>query len=129
MTSRRMTDRKKKIIELLSIRDRDQLLYFCFDGGLFGFTVISREVFGVDDFHLNESQRVSLYRTLRGMVADGLLVTRKQMGDGTANSLPNWQTYWHLQGKLDYDVSILVEWEAGADKRQAEALNNFLNRL
>ncbi|AEG31544.1 hypothetical protein [Thiomicrospira cyclica] len=123
----RMTKRKKAILELLSITDKEHLFFTIGNTGLFTFSCIYESVY--KDGANSQSKIVSLYRTLRTMVKDGLLIERKELIEGTMGGMNYWQKSWHIPSKIDFDLKVIKDWEAGLEERSEKAWDNILKNL
>lgn len=72
-----------------------------------------------------QSTANSIRRTLRQMIDDGQIVTRRYLAypiaDGIGSALPRWLLTYHLPGCADDDVSRAEEWATGSTERSEAA--------
>ena len=124
----RMTERKQKIIDLVSVINQDDIIAALQEFSGFGLDYFYSHLFNEERYNdpKAQSRRVSLYRTLRGMVADGLLVKHKKLIGGLMGGLNYWESSYHLPHKLEHDLQVVADWEAGSDERMAQGIKEFV---
>ena len=107
----KQTKRVKTILALLAETDKDALIAHHKENGLFGINLIALAVFDCDAYHINPHQLISLYRTLKGLLNDGVIVARKEVHSQWGDKLPVAKRYYHLADKVNYDMGVVAEYE------------------
>lgn len=106
----KQTPRVKTILALLAETDKDALIAHHTENGLFGINAISIAVFDCDAYHIKPHQLSSLYRTLRALLNEGVIVARKEVEGQYGDKLPVARRYYHLADKVDYDMGVIAEY-------------------
>jgi DNA-binding transcriptional ArsR family regulator len=107
----KQTPRVKTIMALLAETDRSALIECHREHGLFSIHAISIAVFDCDAHQIKPHQLSSLYRTLRALLNEGVIVARKEVEGQYGDKLPVARRYYHLADKVNYDMGVIAEYE------------------
>jgi hypothetical protein len=106
----KQTPRVKTIMALLAETNEGTLIACHRENGLFSIHAISIAVFDCDAYQIKPHQLSSLYRTLKGLLSEGVIVARKEVEGQYGDKLPVARRYYHLVDKFDYDMGVIAEY-------------------